>query len=704
MLEEAELLPILRDDLKLLEASASEEGSKNWLLFDPLQNKYFTIGYDAFKLLSLWENSCDINLFLKKINKNNFSIEKETLKTFIEFIVNNKLIKLEKYEDTKKLYLEEKNSKLSFFKWLLHNYLFIRIPIFKPDKWLENNYSKIKFLYSNTWRNIVLVLGTIGIILSLRNLDEFMSTFSYLFSKEGLAAYFLSIIFVKSLHELGHAFTAKRNGAKVPTMGVAFLVLFPLLYTDTTDSWRIKSKYKRLQIVLAGMKVELYLALIATFFWSFLPDGTLKSIAFILATTSWITSLLINISPFLRFDGYYALSDYSDSKNLQPRSFAMARWFLRENILGSKEQIPEYLPKSKQNFFIIYAILTWIYRFFLFLGIAFLVYYFAFKVLGIFLFVVEILWFIILPIYKELKIWFQKKDELSLNKKNIRTLLILTFIVLFFSIPWNNKINMPAVLEAENYMEIYTPYEAKIKEIYIKNGQKVKKGDLLVTMESLENTFSIKQVEKEIEFLQLELSKTASTKNKLDNQLILQEKLNRKIRKKEGLIKIKDSLNLKANFDGIVYKNDVFHNNQWVNPKEAMLTLYDPSSIKLTAFCDENDLPNIKSDSNALFIINSGDYSPLNAKVIDVSNISLPYIDFPELTSDFDGEIAVRQDNEKRLVSEKAYYKIEAKLVDFNGEYKIRKDGVLIVDGETTSILVKFSKQVLSILIRESGF
>ncbi len=223
-------------------------------------------------------------------------------------------------------------------------------------------------------------------------------------------------------------------------------------------------------------------------------------------------------------------------------------------------------------------------------------------------------------------------------------------------------------------------------------------------MESLENTFSIKQVEKEIEFLQLELSKTASTKNKLDNQLILQEKLNRKIRKKEGLIKIKDSLNLKANFDGIVYKNDVFHNNQWVNPKEAMLTLYDPSSIKLTAFCDENDLPNIKSDSNALFIINSGDYSPLNAKVIDVSNISLPYIDFPELTSDFDGEIAVRQDNEKRLVSEKAYYKIEAKLVDFNGEYKIRKDGVLIVDGEATSILVKFSKQVLSILIRESGF
>ena len=103
--------------------------------------------------------------------------------------------------------------------------------------------------------------------------------------------------------------------------------------------------------------------------WSFAPDGILKSILFIIATTSWISSLLINISPFLRFDGYYALSDLSDSKNLQPRSFAMAKWFVRKNILGLEEVKPEILSKFKENFFIIYAISTWIYRFFLFLGI-----------------------------------------------------------------------------------------------------------------------------------------------------------------------------------------------------------------------------------------------------------------------------------------------------------------------------------------------
>lgn len=279
-----------------------------------------------------------------------------------------------------------RKSKQNIFKWLIHNYLFIRIPLLKPDKWLEDNKNRINFLYSKLWQNIVLVLGFIGIVFVLRDWENFISTFMYLFSKEGFFYYFLSLVFVKSMHELGHAFTAKRLGCKVPTMGVAFLVLFPVLYTDTTSAWKLKSKYQRLQIVLGGIKVELYLALIATFLWSFAPIGIFKSILFIIATTSWISSLLINISPFLRFDGYYILSDITDSKNLQPRSFAMAKWFIRKNILGLEEEKPEILVKEKENFFIIYAILTWIYRLFLFLGIALLVYYFAFKVLGIILF------------------------------------------------------------------------------------------------------------------------------------------------------------------------------------------------------------------------------------------------------------------------------------------------------------------------------
>jgi len=92
-------------------------------------------------------------------------------------------------------------------------------------------------------------------------------------------------------------------------LGIAFLVLMPVLYTDTTGAWRLRSRRERLLIDCAGMMAELGVAAIATLLWVILPDGTLRSVAFILATTSWVMSLAINITPFMRFDGYYVLSD-----------------------------------------------------------------------------------------------------------------------------------------------------------------------------------------------------------------------------------------------------------------------------------------------------------------------------------------------------------------------------------------------------------
>ena len=68
---------------------------------------------------------------------------------------------------------------------------------------------------------------------------------------------------------------------------------------------------------MAGLMVELHIALLALFSWGILEDGPARSVAF-LATTSIIGSLLVNLSPFMRFDGYYALADFLGMQNLQP--------------------------------------------------------------------------------------------------------------------------------------------------------------------------------------------------------------------------------------------------------------------------------------------------------------------------------------------------------------------------------------------------
>ena len=701
--EQQIILPKIRNDLKLLETSVAEDGSKKWLLFDPIQNKYFDIGIDAFELISNWKADIAIEEFLEILENKNYHIDKESLQIFIDFLSNNNLIVCDNTKYTLRMLNIQKQSKQNIFKWLIHNYLFIRVPLLKPDKWLEKNKNRVNFLYSKLWQYLVLFLGFIGISFVLRDWENFTSTFMYMFTKEGFFYYFLSLVFVKSFHELGHAFTAKKYGCKIPTMGIAFLVLVPVLYTDTTSSWKLKSKHQRLQIVLAGMKVELYLAMIATFLWSFTPIGIFKSILFIIATTSWISSLLINISPFLRFDGYYALSDITNSKNLQPRSFAITRWFIRKNILGIEEAKPELLSKQKEIFFIIYALGTWIYRFFLFLGIAVLVYHYAFKILGIVLFLVEIIYFVFLPIYKELKVWWSKKDQLKLNKKNKISLTIFFILLFLIFIPWNSNIKMPAVIESKNYFEYYPSEDGYIEKIFFSNGDIVKKGQLLFTMKSLDIEFQISQIDIEIKQIMIDIDRQAGLKENLNKRFILEENLQRKLNEKSGLEKIVNKFEVKATFDGKIYFNDKFREKQYVNKKESIFVLYDNLDYRIVAFCNENDFKLLKDGAISKFIFNTGDIKDIHSKIRSISKVSSPYLEFPELSSDHKGEIATRLENKKQK-TEQAYYKVLIDLDKTDLDLRNRTLGVLVSQGESSSFISRIFKKTISVFIRESEF
>ena len=119
--------------------------------------------------------------------------------------------------------------------------------------------------------------------------------------------------------------------------------------------------------------------------------GSATIVRALLRRTDVDLTLLVNANPLMRFDGYFILSDWLDEPNLQDRSFALARWKLREWLFGLGDAPPERLPPRRTRLMIAYALCCWVYRFSLFMGIAFLVYHFAFKLLGIFLMLVDLL-------------------------------------------------------------------------------------------------------------------------------------------------------------------------------------------------------------------------------------------------------------------------------------------------------------------------
>ena len=699
------IIPHLRQDLEIFRGNSREDGSPAWLLYDAIRNKYFTLGITAFRLIKNWRGGEDLEQFEKKINSNGIETNIDEIKSFVNFLQLNNLI-IQPIGQGVTLLSQQKNSlKKHWLLNLIHSYLFFKIPLFKPDEFLNKSISTVKKLGSKNFRNLIYFFGFIGVFLVIQQYESFAKTFMYFFTFDGLLLYLVTLIFVKCLHELGHAFVAKHYGCRVSAIGIAFLVFFPFLYTDTTDAWRLRNHKERLLINFAGILTELHLALIATFAWAILPDGGLKSVAFFIATTSWISSLVINVSPFMRFDGYYVFSDWLKAENLQPRSFALARWQVRETLFGLNHSPPEELNPARRWLFITYAWSTWVYRFFLFIGIALLVYHFAFKVLGIILFVIEIYWFIMAPIFKEMKQWFVLKQDIKLNKKTIRLFIILISLSLLLFAPWKSSMKIPAVYISEQYSKIYSPYPAQIKKILVKNDDQVKKGQSLIEFYSPNLDDQINSTKRKLDLIKTKINRLSDSAGNMDQYITYQQRLISAKSELSGLLKIQNKMILKSPIDGSIKDLENLSNGIWVNNKNELFGIVKYGTGQVKGFIKENQIDRFKLNNTAVFIPNDGMHEKINliSKSLDYSAISaLPYL---SLSSTYNGPIAVRLDTDTEYENrpETAYYSADFKIMSkTNIEFEL--PGYVYIDGYRYSPFIKFFKNTFSLLIRESGF
>ena len=700
---EAELLPEIRKDLKIFKGSPDEIGMPRWLLFDPVANKYYSLSLDSLNLLNNWQANIPSESFLDRINEGKKQYEQNELNSFVQFLSDNHLVKVKTNKSIDGFLNKRANAKRSWLSWLVHHYLFIKVPLFRPDNWLGTVVTNHQWIFSQKLRFFILLMGLTGTALIIKQWEQFHSTFLYFFNWNGFVFYAITLILIKSAHELGHALTSKKLGCNVASMGVALLVMFPVLYTDTTDSWKLRSKKQRLKIVTAGVKTELYIAMAASFLWAVLPDGTLRSAAFFLATTSWITSLLINISPFLRFDGYYAFSDLIGIENLQQRSFAFGKWRLRKWLWGLNEPAPEFLPQNKIKLLTAYAWCTWIYRFVLFVGIALLVYHFFFKALGTVLFLIEIWWFILMPIIKEAAVWRSRWRSFTWSMKRVVAWGSIVCLMLWLVLPFERRVELPAVMETADSHALYLPVEGFINSINVTVGDFVNKGDVLLTAMSPELEHELSIVEKQIQSLKNKLGKVAGSDQERVSAVITQQKMNQLFERKLSIENQLEKLIIKSPIAGkVVYLEDLSL-NQWLSPKSKLIKVVQPKKLKVTAYLEQNDRQLLSEATDGIFIANSRLLSSTDVVLKQIEMNATSSISHLELSSVYGGEMASRIKNNDSNMTEKAHYKM---VFDIKGTAEIEQsvDGVVILDTNSFSLLSNGLKHVLGVMRRELSF
>lgn len=120
------------------------------------------------------------------------------------------------------------------------------------------------------------------------------------------------LLFLLSLmaHEFGHASACLRGDVKPSDIGFTIYLVFPAFYSDVSASWQL-SRWKKVRVDTGGMYFQLCVGTL--YLLLYLLAGFQ---AFQLAFLAVIGSCIISLNPFMRFDGYWIVSDMLGITNL----------------------------------------------------------------------------------------------------------------------------------------------------------------------------------------------------------------------------------------------------------------------------------------------------------------------------------------------------------------------------------------------------
>jgi putative peptide zinc metalloprotease protein len=141
-----------------------------------------------------------------------------------------------------------------------------------------------------------------------------------------LTMLFLGIV----IHEAAHAVATKAIGRSVNGIGVGWHWIMPVAFVDTTDSWLAMPR-QRVAVTLAGPLANGAIAGLAIIAASSTADAYPYGLAWEFALLN-VFLMLFNLCPFLRLDGYLALTDALGKPQLREEAFADLRGLWRGGL------------------------------------------------------------------------------------------------------------------------------------------------------------------------------------------------------------------------------------------------------------------------------------------------------------------------------------------------------------------------------------
>jgi putative peptide zinc metalloprotease protein len=464
-------------------------GAKWYVLHEPFTNHFFRLRPAVYEFIA----RLDMNKTVEETwywileNKPQEAPSQGEIIELLAQLYHANLLYSDIAPNSVKLFQRYKKKKHAEIKMTLFNILFARIPLFDPDNLLKYLNPLIKLIISPFGIVIWCAVTGIGIKTAIDNFAGLQVQSDGILAASNLFMLYIGIVIIKIIHELGHAFAVRRFGGEVHAMGIMLLVLTPLPYTDATASWAFRSKWKRIFVGAAGMIFELFVAAIAVIVWAKTGEGVLHSLAYNMVFTASVTTLLFNLNPLLRYDGYYMLSDLTGMPNLQQQSQRQLTYLLERWAFGKKDCTSPSTSITESWLLSLYAVTSSIYRVVIFSGILLFISN-KMLLLAVIMAIFFTFSWAILPLVKFIKYLTTSPGLARVRGRALRVSAAAALIVLallnYIPFPYNFK--APGVLKAVDYIVAANPTAGRVERLGLPSGARVKKGDTLFILDNFE--------------------------------------------------------------------------------------------------------------------------------------------------------------------------------------------------------------------------
>src|SRR6266571_2664961 len=382
-----------------------------------------------------------------------------------------------------------------------HNILYRKIASFNPEKIFDWLLPRTRWAFTKGF-NIFGALSIItGLVMSTLHRAEFAASVQRLFNLHGLLFLWLVVFSVTTMHEFSHGLTCRHFGGKVREVGFMLIYFQPAFYCDVSDSWMFPSKRQRMWVTFAGGYFQLVVWGLCTIVWRITdPDTLINQVVLVVIVYSGLQTL-VNFNPLIKLDGYYILSDYLEIPNLRTKALrSLWAWVARKHRLphpwrDERAQliygIASMVFSTTLLIYVYSALYTWATSSFAFAGLV-----------GFVMFSTYTLRRTAVEYLAGLRALATRAAFRKYRNAGIAAAAVL------ITVAGHWELTIPAEFKvlAKSEMAVRTGTEGIIVEMLVREGSRVRKGDVLARLSDYDKQDKISELKGDLERKRSELA------------------------------------------------------------------------------------------------------------------------------------------------------------------------------------------------------